>query len=268
MSAQIHPTAIVSDKAKLGNGVKIGPYCIVESEVELGDNVELKANVYIDVPTTIGQGTVIFPYVSISITQDKKYSGEAARVEIGKNNIIREHVTINAGSSGGGLLTKIGNNCLLMAGAHVAHDCKIADNVVLVNQATLGGHVELEEFVIIGGLSAVHQFVKIGRHAIIGGMSGVKEDVIPFATVKGERATLVGLNLVGLKRRQFSKDSINSLRAAFKELFGSYEVEFNQRVEQVEKRYAGTLEVMEMVNFIKNQSSGELCMPKSSDFEL
>ena len=199
--ATIHPTAIIEDGAQLGENVSIGAYSVIGPEVTLGDGVTLESHVVVGGVTSIGAGTHIFPFASIGLQpQDLKFQGEVSRLEIGSNNVIREHVTMNPGTEGGGLLTKVGNDCLFMVGAHVAHDCQVSDHVILVNSATLAGHVEVGEFAIVGGLSAVHQFVRIGKHAMIGGMSGVENDVIPYGTVTGNRAHLLGLNLVGLKR--------------------------------------------------------------------
>ena len=202
---EIHPTAIVEPGARLGEGVVIGPYCCVGGKVELGDGVRLHSHVVVAGKTTIGPNTQIYPFASIGHPpQDLKYKGEESELVIGANNVIREHATMNPGTAGGGLITRIGDNCLFMVGAHVAHDCDIASNVILANNATLAGHVAVDEFAILGGLSAIHQFCRIGRHAMIGGMSGVENDVIPYGSVTGNRARLEGLNIVGLRRRGFS----------------------------------------------------------------
>ncbi|MGY9002400.1 MAG: acyl-ACP--UDP-N-acetylglucosamine O-acyltransferase, partial [Rhodospirillales bacterium] len=188
MSA-IHPTALVNDAAILGSNVNIGPYCIIGENITLGDGVNLVSHVVVDGVTTVGENTVVYPFASLgSPPQDLKYNGEPSRLEIGCNN------------------------CLFMVGSHVAHDCMIDDHVILVNNATLGGHVQIAEWAIIGGLSAIHQFVRIGRHAMVGGMSGIENDIIPYGSVIGNRARLQGLNIVGLKRRDFSRDVIHSLR--------------------------------------------------------
>src|SRR3989338_10268089 len=192
----IHPTAVVSPKANLDEGVSIGPYCCVGDHVVLKKGVQLVSHVVVDGHTRIGEDSVIFPFSSIGLRpQDKKFHGEDSFLEIGNNCHIREHVTINPGTEGGGLYTRIGNDCLLMVASHVAHDCHLGDHVILSNNATLAGHVFVDDFAILGGLSAVHQFVRIGRHAMIGGATGVEGDVIPFGMVLGNRAKLVGLNL-------------------------------------------------------------------------
>jgi len=261
----IHPTAIVEDGAQLGEDVSIGPYCVVGPQVKLGDGVTLESHVVIGGDTSIGANTRLFPFASIGMQpQDLKFSGEASRLEIGCNNVIREHVTMNPGTDGGGLLTKVGNNCLFMVGSHIAHDCQISDHVILVNNATLAGHVEVGEFAIIGGLSAVHQFVRIGKHAMLGGMSGVENDVIPYATVTGNRAHLAGLNLVGLRRRGFKRDIIHAMRNAYRLLFAQ-EGTMEERVKDVAEMFSEVEPVMEIVDFISSDSSRSVCQPKMDD---
>ncbi len=260
--ASVHPTALVEKGARLADGVIVGPYCCVGPDVVLDDGVELVSHVVVHGRTTIGAGTRIFPFASVGHQpQDLKYHGEPSRLEIGRNTVIRENVTINPGTEGGGMLTKIGNNCLLMVNAHVAHDCLVGDNVILVNNATLGGHVVIGDNAILGGLSAVHQFVRIGAHAMIGGMSGVETDVIPYGSVIGNRAHLAGLNLVGLKRRGFSRDDIHTLRHAFQELFAS-EGTMTERTDKVAERFAACAPVMEIVSFIRAETSRSFCQPK------
>lgn len=259
---QIHPNAVIDPNAEISDSVKIGPFCVVGPDVKLGENVELLSHVVVEGRTTIGANTKIFPFASIGhCPQDLKYSGEPSRLEIGENNTIREHVTINPGTEGGGMLTKLGNQCLVMVGAHVGHDCQIGDNVILVNNATLAGHVIVENWAIIGGLSAVHQFCRIGRHAMIGGMSGVENDVIPYGSVTGNRARLGGLNIVGLKRRNFDREVIHSMRTAYRLLFAQ-EGTMAERVEDVYKMYKDVEPVMEIVKFIRQDSSRGVCTPK------
>lgn len=263
--AEIHANAVVDPAAKLGAGVKIGPFCVVGANVELGDNVELIAHVVIDGHTTVGAGTRIFPFASIGLQpQDLKYGGEASRLEIGEGNTIREHVTMNPGTEGGGMLTKVGNGCLFMVGAHVAHDCKIDDRVIMANNATLAGHVEIAENAILGGLSAVHQFVRIGRHAMIGGMSGVEHDVIPYGLVMGDRARLSGLNIVGLKRHGFSRDEIVSLQDAYKVLFADRGT-IAERLKDVRAQFADAGPVGTLLSFVGTDSPRALCQPKPSN---
>ncbi|MEE8393427.1 MAG: acyl-ACP--UDP-N-acetylglucosamine O-acyltransferase [Rhodospirillales bacterium] len=262
---QIHPTAVVKDGAKIGDNVTIGPYSIIGPEVEINDGVTLESHVVINGRTSIGANNRIFPFASIGFPpQDMKYKGEPSRLEIGCNNVIREHVTMNPGTEGGGMVTSIGNNCLFMVGAHVAHDCTINDHVILVNNATLGGHVVIDDWAIIGGLSAVHQYVRIGRHAMVGGMSGVENAVIPYGSVIGNRARLQGLNIVGLKRRDFSRDDIHELRKAYRLIFAP-EGTMSERLEDVSELFSDNEPVMEIVNFIRTDSSRAICQPGMED---
>jgi UDP-N-acetylglucosamine acyltransferase len=261
----IHSTAIIDPQAQIGSGVKIGPYSVVGENVTLRDGVELMSHVVVDGRTVIGANTRIFPFASIGhCPQDLKYGGEPSRLEIGANNVIREHVTMNPGTEGGGMLTKVGDNCLFMVGAHVAHDCLINDNVILVNNATLGGHVQVGEWAIIGGLSAVHQFVRIGRHSMIGGMSGIENDVIPYGSVIGNRAKLSGLNIVGLRRRSFSRDEIHDLRKAYRLIF-ALEGTLAERLDDVAEDFSNHEAVMEIVDFIRADSSRSICQPSLED---
>lgn len=261
----IHTTAIVEDGAKLEDDVSIGPYSIIGADVELASGVNIGPHVVIGCRTFIGANTRVFPFASIGLPpQDLKFQGERSRLEIGCNCIIREHVTINPGTHGGGMVTRIGDNCLLMAGSHVAHDCRIGDHVILVNCATLGGHVEIGDWAIVGGLSAAHQFTRIGRHAMIGGMSGVENDVIPYGRVVGNRARLHGLNIVGLKRRQFSRDQVNALRHAYRLLF-AHEGTMVERLEDVAQLFRDNQFVMEIVDFIRAESPRGICQPGSQD---
>ena len=261
----VHHTAIVSDHAVLGNNVTIGPYCIVGDGVELDDGVTLHAHVVVEGTTRIGANTRSFPFSCVGMPpQDMKYRGEPSRLEIGCNNIIREHVTLNPGTEGGGMLTRIGNNCLFMVGSHVAHDCHIGDHVIMVNNATLAGHVSVGDWVIVGGLSAVHQYVRVGRHAMIGGMSGVENDVIPYGSVVGNRARLSGLNIVGLKRRGFSRDIIHGLRNAYRLMFAQ-EGTMAERLEDVAELFRDVEPVMEIVGFIQADGSRAICQPLLDD---
>lgn len=265
--ADVHPTAVVAPTAELAEGVVIGPFCCVGPQVKLARDVKLVSHVVVDGATVVGPGTVIYPFASIGLApQDLKYKGEPSRLEIGAGNVIREHVTMNPGTAGGGMITRVGDNGLFMVGAHVAHDCLIGNNVIMANNATLGGHVVVEDFAIIGGLSAVHQFVRIGRHAMIGGMSGVETDVIPYGSVFGERASLQGLNVVGLKRRGFSRDEIQALRCAYRTLF-SGEGELKERLAEVERDYGDRKTVAEVVAFVRSGSNRGLCLPRRADGE-
>lgn len=257
----IHPSAVVHPTAKIGEGVKIGPFCVVGARVVLGDDVQLMSHVVVEGVTTIGPRTKIFPFASIGhIPQDLKFGGEESRLEIGSDCNIREHVTINPGTKGGGLLTKVGDRVLLMVAAHVAHDCIIGNDVIVVNNVLLGGHVVIEDQAIIGGQSAVHQFVRIGRNAMIGGMTGVEQDVIPFGLAMGDRGHLAGLNLVGLRRGDFSRDEVNGIRAAFKHLFEG-EGEMSSRIEDVSAEY-GTLETVQAVLQFLSNSDRKVLKPR------
>ena len=255
----IHPTAIVDDAATVGENVSIGPYTIIGPNVTLDDGVKLMSHVVVEGITSIGANTVVYPFASLgNPPQDLKYKGEPSKLEIGCNNVIREQVSMNPGTEGGGMLTKIGNNCLFMVGSHVAHDCIIDDHVILVNNATLGGHVVINEWAIIGGLSAIHQFVRIGRHAMVGGMSGIENDIIPYGSVIGNRARLQGLNIVGLKRRNFSRDVIHSLRNAYRLLFAQ-EGTMSERLDDVTEMMSDVEPVMEIVDFMRADSSRGIC---------
>ena len=211
--AIIHPSAVVDPAAKIGAGCEIGPFCVIGPEVELGRGVVLRSHVVVTGRPTIGEETTVFPFASLGeVPQDLKFRGESTRLEIGARNRIREYVTMNPGTEGGGGVTRVGDEGLFMAGSHVAHDCMIGNRVILVNNASVAGHCQLEDDVIVGGLSGVHQFVRIGRGAMIGAVTMVTADVIPFGLVQGPRGHLDGLNLVGLKRRGASRDEIHALR--------------------------------------------------------
>ena len=218
----IHSSSNISKDAKIGKNVKIGPFCSVGDSVVLENDVELVSNVHIEGNTKVGKGTKIYPFASIGTTpQDLKYNNEPNSLIIGENNNIREHVTINPGTEGGGGKTIIGNNCLFMISSHIAHDCKVGNDVIIANNVPLGGHVTIEDSVIIGGNSAVQQFTRIGRLAMIGGMTGVLKDVIPFGLSIGNRNYLQGLNLIGLRRKNYDNKKIMELNKAYKEIFFS-----------------------------------------------
>jgi UDP-N-acetylglucosamine acyltransferase len=262
MTASIHPTAIIAAGASIGKNVSIGPYCVIGPHVTLSDNVVLHSHVVVDGHTTIGEGTKLYPFASLGTTpQDLKFGGEESYLIIGKNNTIREHVTMNPGTAGDQLKTITGDNCLFMMACHVAHDCVIGNHVIMANNATLGGHVVVGDHVVIGGLAAVHQFVRIGEHAVIGGMSGVENDVIPFGRVKGERAFLAGLNLIGLERRGFNKDEIRTLQRAFNQLFGE-EGTLDQRIETVSHDFTQDETVMKIIAFARGKTRFPLCQPQ------
>jgi len=261
-----HHTSIISEKAVLGSNVTIGPYCIINENVKIGNNVNLKAHIYIDGNTTIDDNCTFFPYCSIGTSpQDLKYKGEISTLKIGKNNVFREYVTVNTGTEGGGLETVIGDNCLFMINAHVAHDCKIGNNVIMVNNASIAGHVILEDYAIMGALSGAHQFCRIGKHSMIGGLSGVDSDVIPYGTVIGNRAYLSGLNIIGLKRRGFSKDVIQDLRKAYGLLFSSQEGTLSDRVKEASEEFSDNEPIQEIVQFLKREKSRSICKPKNAN---
>lgn len=258
----IHPTAIIEDGAKVDDSVVIGPYCTISGGADLGPGVVLESHVVIGGRTVVGPNTRIYPFAVIGdAPQDMKYAGEPSELIIGANNVIREHVTMHPGTAGGGMATRIGNNCQFLVGSHVAHDCQIHNHVVLVNNVTLGGHVEVHDHAIIGGMSAVHQFARIGMHSFVGGMSGVENDVIPYGTVMGNRANLSGLNIVGLKRRGFSREEIHALRNAYRLLFAE-EGTLQERLEDVSTMFADNSLVMDIVTFIRAGHSRSLCLPK------
>ncbi|MBL8689899.1 MAG: acyl-ACP--UDP-N-acetylglucosamine O-acyltransferase [Rhodospirillaceae bacterium] len=261
--SRIHPTAIVDPKARLGENVAIGPFCTVGGDVSLGDNVELVSHVVVAGHTEVGANTRVFPFATVGLPpQDLKYKGEPTRLTIGRDVIIREHATLHPGTAGGGGLTVVGDGCLLMVGCHVAHDCKLGNKVILTNNATLGGHVHVGDHAMMGGLSAVHQFVRIGQHAMVGGMTGVEGDVIPYGLVMGDRARLAGLNLVGLKRRGFSRDEIHSLRAAYRMLFAA-EGTLAERLDDVTELFGKMSVVMDIVEFIRADANRPICQPKN-----
>ena len=263
ISANIHSTAIVSAGASVSTSAQIGAYSVIGDNVSIGDGVIIQSHVVIDGHTSIGSGTEIYSFASIGTPpQDLKYSGEKSTLKIGKNNVIREHVTMNTGTKNGGMKTSVGDNCLFMVGSHVAHDCIVGDNVILANNATLAGHVEVGDNAIIGGLAAVHQFVRIGKHSMIGGLSGVAADVAPFSSVTGDRAYLAGLNLVGLKRRGIERDAIHALRNAYKEIFESDTDTLADRAKAAGKEYKDFAEVQEILEFLLENNSRSFCMPK------
>ena len=258
----IHNSSVVDKKAKIGKDVKIGPFCYIGPKVQISDGVELISSIHIEGNTKIGKETRIFPFASIGTPpQDKKYKGEDNSLEIGENNIIREYVTINPGTKGGGGKTIIGDNCLLMISSHVAHDCYIGNNVVIANNVPLGGHVTIEDSVVIGGNSAVQQFTRIGRLAMIGGMTGVLKDVIPFGLSFGNRNYLRGINLIGLKRNKYDNKKIMELDRAFKKIFSSKNLREN--LSKINGEYKENDLVKEVINFIEKDKKRPICTPQS-----
>ena len=253
----IHPTAIVDAGARIDASAEIGPYCIVGAEVEIGARTRLMANIYLEGPTWIGADNIFFPYSSIGVaSQDLKYRGERAETRIGDRNRIREFVTINRGTEGGGLLTSIGSDNLLMAYCHVAHDAHIGDHVILVNGATLGGHVTVGDWVEISAYTAVHQFCRVGQHAFVGSHSAVVQDVLPYSTTVGEREMRVfGANRVGLERRGFPKPAIESLQTAFR-LLTRAQLNTSQAVERIRADVPQSPEVEALLEFIRTSPRG------------
>ncbi len=261
MTNIIHPTAVIMEGAEIGDGNYIGPYCIIHGQVKLGDNNVLKSHVVLDGNTRIGNDNQFFPFASIgSVTQDKKYKGDDSLLQIGNNNIFREYTTANPGTFAEDV-TKIGNNCLFMVSSHIAHDCVVGDNVILSNCVALAGHVVVDDFAIIGGLSAVLQRTRIGSHAMIGGMSGVAEDVIPYGVVMGERAHLAGINIIGLKRRNFSKESMHEIRRAFEMIFVNENLNFSEKLRMAKEEFSDCPEVMYMIDFLLEDNSRAICKP-------
>jgi UDP-N-acetylglucosamine acyltransferase len=257
----IHQSSVINSKAKISKNVKIGPFCYLGPDVVLGENVELISNVHIEGNTQVGNGCKIFPFASIGTEpQDLKYNNEKNSISIGDNNIIREYVTINPGTVGGGSKTIIGNNCLFMISSHIAHDCKIGNNVIIANNVPLGGHVIIEDSVIIGGNSAVQQFTRIGRLAMIGGMTGVLKDVIPFGLSIGNRNYLQGLNLIGLRRKKYENQKIMALDKAYKEIFSSNNLYEN--LSKINGEYKDNELVNEVITFIEKDKKRPICSPQ------
>ena len=258
----IHNSSVIDKKAKISNNVKIGPFCYVGPNVEISENVELISNVHIDGTTSIGQGTRVFPFASIGTEpQDLKYKREKNSLIIGQNNIIREYVTINPGTEGGGSKTIIGNNCLFMISSHVAHDCKVGNNVIIANNVPLGGHVKIEDNVVIGGNSAVQQFTRIGKMAMIGGMTGVLHDVIPYGLSTGNRNSLQGLNLIGLRRAKFENKDILGLSEAYKEIFATKNI--NENISKLNGSFKENPLVKNVIDFITKDKKRSICTPFS-----
>jgi len=263
--SMIHPSAVIAEGAKIAANVKIGPYCVVGENVSLGEGCELMSHVVLGGHTSIGKGNRFFPFSAVGMEpQDLKYHGEPSRVEIGDNNTFRENVTVNAGTEGGGMLTSIGNSNLLMAYVHIAHDCHIANEVVLANAAMLAGHITISDGAIIGGMSAIHQFIRVGRFAMIGGMSGINKDVPPFClTAGGYRPGLAGLNIIGLKRRNFSLEDIARLKQAYRILLqGSGKM--SNKIAQAKEEVDDHALVRELIEFASTAERG-LTMHRRDD---
>ena len=257
----IHPSAIIDSSAQIGADVEIGPWCVVGPNVVLGDEVKLKSHVVVQQDTSVGARTVIHSFAVIGgDPQHNGYKGEPVRLEIGADNVIREHASFNRGTPQGTGVTIVGSNSLFMTGAHVGHDCVVGDNVVMANNATLGGHAQVGDKVFLGGLCAVHQNGRVGQGAIVGGLAAVTRDVIPYGSAWGNHASLHGLNLIGLKRKGYGKDAVRRLLGAYRDLFEGEGV-FADRLDQVERDYSDLPEIMEIVAFIRNGAKRPLCLP-------
>jgi UDP-N-acetylglucosamine acyltransferase len=262
METMIHPTAVIEDGAKIGAGAKIGPFCMVGPEVELGEGCQLMSHVALAGRTTIGPRTRIFPFASIGhIPQDLKYHGEPSTLSIGADCMIREGVTMNPGTEGGGLKTVIGDRCTFLANSHVGHDTHVGNDVILSNNVMLAGHVTVGDYVIFGGGSAVIQFARVGSHAFVGGMSGLENDLIPYGMAMGNRAHLAGLNIIGLRRRGFTRDQIHDIRRAYRLLFAD-EGTLSERVEDVGEEFSTHPFVHEILDFIREGKDRAICTPR------
>ena len=257
----IHKTAIIDSKAKIASNAEIGPYCIIGPNVEIGEKTIIKSHVNISVSAKIGKGNKIYPFVSINDPQDLKYNGEHTNLVIGDNNKNREYVTINPGTAGGGGKTIIGDNCLFMISSHIAHDCQVGNNVIIANNVPLGGHAIIEDNVIIGGNSAVQQFTRIGKMAMIGGMTGVLHDVIPYGLSTGNRNSLQGLNLIGLRRAKVENKDILGLSEAYKEIFATKNI--NENISKLNGSFQENPLVKNVIDFITKDKKRSICTPFS-----
>jgi UDP-N-acetylglucosamine acyltransferase len=258
----IHPTAIIEDGARIGEGCRIGPYCHIGSDVTLGERCELISHAVVAGRTTVGAGTKIFPFASVGHQpQDLKYKGEASTLTIGADCIIREGVTLNPGTEGGGMTTVVGDRCAFLANSHVGHDCQVGNNVIFSNNVMLAGHCTVGDFAILGGGAAVIQFARVGNHAFVGGMSGLENDLIPYGMALGNRAHLSGLNIVGLQRRGFSRSDIHDLRRAYRLLFAN-EGTLSERVGDVAEEFKNHPIVQEIVAFMRVTGKRSLCTPR------
>lgn len=264
MAASVHPSAIVEPGATLGEGVAIGPYCIVGGEARLADGVRLHSHVVVAGRTTIGSRTQVYPFTALGHPpQDLKFRGEPSELIIGEDCTIREGVTMNPGTAGGGLVTSVGNHCLFLTQSHVAHDCRVGNNVIFSNGVMVAGHCTVGDFAILSGGSGVHQFVRIGAHAFVGGLSGIENDIIPYGMAIGNRAHLAGLNIIGLKRRGFGRDEIHALRRAYRLLFAD-EGTLKERVEDVALEFREHPQVQEVIDFIRSGGDRSICTPRDA----
>ena len=253
---RIHPSAVIDPQAELAEDVEVGPYAVIGAGVRVGKGCKIKAHAIVEGRTTLGEGNVIFQFASVgSQPQDLKYKGEPSELVIGDRNTIREYVSLNPGTSGGGMVTRVGNQNLLMMYCHIAHDCILGSRNIVANGATLGGHVVLEDFCIVGGLAGIHQFVRVGTGAILGAGSMVSKDVPPFCNATGDRATLHGLNVEGMRRRGFSKEQIDSVRKAYRIMFQS-KLLTKEAVEKVRSEIPQSAEVVQFIEFIIQSKRG------------
>jgi UDP-N-acetylglucosamine acyltransferase len=264
-AARIHPSAIIEDGAVLGEGVSVGPFSVIGPDVEIGAGSVLQSHVVVAGKTRIGARARLFPFAVIGHQpQDLKYAGEPSTLEIGDDCIIREGVTINPGTAGGGMVTTVGNGCAFLANSHVGHDCRVGDHVVLSNNVMLAGHVRVGDYAILGGGAAVIQFARVGAHAFVGGLSGLENDLIPYGLAMGNRAHLAGLNMVGLRRRGFAREHIHALRRAYRLLFAE-EGTLKERVEDVGGEFAEVPIVQEVVSFIRASGERAICTPRAAE---
>jgi len=262
MSAKIHATAVVDPSAELGADVEVGPGCVIGPGVRLGDRTRLMAHVFIERHTALGKDNTVFPFAALGgAPQDLSYKGEPTRLEIGDSNVIREHATLARGTLRGRSVTRVGSNCLIMGNCHIAHDCQVGDNVIMAQTATIGGHVQVGDYAFLSGLSGVHQHGRVGRYAFVGASALMTTDLIPFGLAIGNHAHLSGLNVVGLKRRGFTREQIHDLRAAYRLLFAE-EGTFQERIEDCAEIYASNPHVMEIVEFVRADAERPLCMPR------
>ena len=257
----IHASAVIDRKAVIGAGVRIGPFCTIGPDVSLGDGVELKSHVALAGRTSLGARTVVFPFASLGHQpQDLKYKGEPSTLKIGADCVIREGVTMNPGTEGGGMKTVVGDKCVFLGNSHVGHDCIVGNNLILSHGAMLAGHVTLGDYVIVSGGAAIIQFARVGNHAFVGGLSGLEQDLIPYGMALGNRAHLSGLNIIGLQRRGFTREQIHSLRRAYRLLFAP-EGTLKERAADVAEEFKGHPIVHEILEFIDQPSKRSLCMP-------
>ena len=267
MVSTIHPLSVVDPAARIGANVVIGPFCTVGPEVTLGDGVELVSHVAVAGQTTIGAGTKVFPFASLGHQpQDLKFKGEKTRLEIGERCLIREGVTMNTGTEGGGSLTSVGKECTFLAYSHVAHDCIVGNGVIFSNNVMLAGHCHVGDYVIIGGGAGVHQFVRIGHHAFVAAMSGIANDVIPYGMAVNDhrQAHLSGLNIIGLRRRGFTTEEVHELRRAYRLLFAP-EGTLKERVQDVASEFDTHPLIHEILDFIRAGGERSICTPRDDD---